>query len=78
MTTGAKNRTPTEVIIEEREIPLFLAFKRHQDQFQVMLDAGVFELPYGKATITMHDGRVQAILVEKRVYQYVIPIVKSE
>lgn len=63
----------TEIIIAAIDMPLYRAFLQHQKEFKVLLEAGVFELAHGKATINKHEGHIQNIHVEKRTYQYPSP-----
>lgn len=46
---------------------------KHEAKIRILIESGVLDLEFGKATISMHEGRVQNVMVEKREYQYVAP-----
>lgn len=60
-----------EVMIMQIDMPLFQAFLRHKQRFEIMLNAGLFDVTDGKATVNYHSGNVQSISVEERRYQHV-------
>lgn len=64
-----------EVVIAQIDVPLFLAFKEHYKDFVILCNAGVFGLPFGKAIINKHEGRIQSVVLEQRTYQY-LPVEK--
>ena len=60
-------------MIATGDLSLFKTFLRHKREFEVLVQAGVFELADGKATVNFHSGHIQTVLVEERRYQHIAP-----
>ena len=65
-TADAARNGSVEIMIATGDLSLFKAFLAHKQKFEVLLQAGVFELADGKATVNFHSGHVQTVLVEER------------
>lgn len=59
-----------EVLIARVDLPLFKAFLRYREPFSVMVQAEVFDVPFGKAVLNFHEGHIQNIHIERRTYQH--------
>ena len=59
-----------EIMLARVDLPLFKAFIRHKEPFEVLVHAEVFEMANGKAIVNFHDGRVQSVVLERRTYQH--------
>lgn len=51
------------------ETKAFLAFKRNEEKFIEMYNAGVFKLQSGKVEINIHDGLIANIHIHQMVYK---------
>lgn len=58
-----------QIELNDSDAVLFRDFRAHQDDFQELLGAGAFGgLESGKITVNIHNGKIQNIVVERRVF----------
>ena len=55
----------TKIELTDEDAILFMAFRKHQDQFKQLLDNGVFEYLIGEKVI--HKDGLQIRVIETRV-----------
>lgn len=53
---------------DNRKKELYETFKKNEEKFIVLLDAGLFDLSEGKAEVNCHNGQIQSISIHKRMY----------
>lgn len=56
-------------ILSTEEAEAFRTFRRHREKFDILLQAGVFDLAYGKVTVSMHNRQIQAVNVDNQTYR---------
>ncbi len=66
---GANDNMSETSTMVQFDGPYAAAIVKHAEKIQALLDGGVFDIPFGNATINFANGQVQNIHVDKRTYQ---------
>ena len=60
----------TFVELTEEDARLFIEYRRNQDNFLILHNAGIFNLTSGKIEININNNIIQSIYVRERTYEY--------
>lgn len=64
------NDTQKPRVLSQQEAQTFRLFEKHQAEFEVLLQAGVFSVPPScKIEINVHNGQIQNVYVHSQTYR---------
>lgn len=58
-----------KIVLTKKDAEAYRQFINNRSKFITLLDAGLFDVEYGKIELNLHNGQIQSIHIHKMLYK---------